>query len=335
MSADTGSPSSAAPRLWAVVGATGTGKTGLSLDLASALEAHGRRAEIVNVDAMQLYRGMDIGTAKLAPAERRGIPHHLFDVLAVTDEAAVAWYQDVARRCIHQIHDRGADAILVGGSGLYASSVLFDFRFPPRDEALRARLEAELDSEGVGALFARLREADPVAAGRIDPRNGRRIVRALEMLAQGGATHGGALPEAPEAWLPSTRIIGTAIPRDELVPILDARVDDMWARGLVDEVAALRHEGIERAVTAGRAIGYAQALAQLRGDVTEGEAIAETQALTRRYARRQVSWFKRYADVTWVDAREADATSLVAAASAPDERAAGGSARPVPRGERP
>lgn len=297
--------------LWAVVGATGTGKTGLSLDLADALAARGRRAEIVNADAMQLYRGMDIGTAKIPLAERRGIPHHLFDALAVTDEAAVAWYQDAARTVIGDIHDRGADAILVGGSGLYVSSVLWDFRFPPRDEALRARLEAELEAAGAGALYARLRAADPAAAGRIDPRNGRRVVRALEVLAQGGETHGGALPDAPEFWHPHTRIVATAIDRDELVPMLDARVERMWEQGLVDEVRALRAEGLERGATAGRAIGYAQALGQLRGELTREDAVAETQALTRRYARRQVSWFRRYARAVWVDARRVSAESLV------------------------
>ncbi|WZH36946.1 MAG: tRNA (adenosine(37)-N6)-dimethylallyltransferase MiaA [Microbacterium enclense] len=300
-----------APGLWAVVGATGTGKTGLSLDLAEALAARGRPAEIVNADAMQLYRGMDIGTAKLAVIERRGIPHHLFDALAVTDEAAVAWYQDAARSVVREIHGRGADAILVGGSGLYISGVLWDFRFPPRDEALRAQLEDELERLGAGALFARLRDADPAAAERIDPRNGRRVVRALEILAQGSETHGGALPEAPEFWHPRTRIVATAIDRDDLVPLLDARVERMWASGLLDEVEALRAEGLERGVTAGRAIGYAQALAQLRGDLTRDEAVAETQALTRRYARRQVSWFRRYAQARWVDARTVDAAEIV------------------------
>jgi len=299
-----------APALWAVVGATGTGKTGLSLDLAEALFAQGRPAEIVNADAMQLYRGMDIGTAKLLEGERRGIRHHLFDALEVTDEAAVAWYQDAARTAIREIHGRGADAILVGGSGLYVSSVLWDFRFPPRDAALRAALERELDERGPGALYARLREEDPDAAKRIDPRNGRRVVRALEVLAQGGETHGGALPDAPEFWHPQTRIIATAIDRAELVGLLDARVEGMWAAGLVAEVEALIPAGIEQGVTAGRAIGYAQALKQIRGEFTRDEAIAETQALTRRYARRQVSWFRRYAEAEWVDARTVDAGIL-------------------------
>lgn len=302
----------AAPRLWAIVGATGTGKTGLSLDFAEALGRRGRPAEIVNADAMQLYRGMDIGTAKLPVAERRGIPHHLFDALEVTDEAAVAWYQVAAREAISAIHGRGADAILVGGSGLYVSGVLWDFRFPPRDASVRAELEALLDRLGPGALFERLRAADPTAAERIDPRNGRRVVRALEVLAQGADTHGGALPEAPAFWHPSTSILGTAIERDDLVGLLDARVERMWAEGLLDEVSALRADGIERGVTASRAIGYAQALAELRGEVTRDEAIAQTQALTRRYARRQVSWFRRYADARWVDARTADADALAA-----------------------
>ena len=298
-------------RLWTVVGATGTGKTALSLDLAEALASRGQPAEIVNADAMQLYRGMDIGTAKLPVSERRGIPHHLFDELEVTDDAAVAWYQRAARDVIAGIHGRGADAILVGGSGLYVSSVVFDFRFPPHDERLRAELEAQLDAHGPGMLYTRLREVDPVTAARVDPKNGRRIVRALEVLAQGADTHGAALPDVPVLWHEPTTMIGVAVPRAELVARLDERVAGMWRDGLVGEVAALRDRGLERGVTARRAIGYAQALGQLEGTRTEAEAIAETQALTRRYARRQVSWFKRYADVAWVGPG-ADASALAA-----------------------
>lgn len=289
------------PRLWAVVGATGTGKTALSLDLAEALAGRGIAAEIVNADAMQLYRGMDIGTAKLPESARRGIRHHLFDALEVTADAAVAWYQDAARRVITDIHARGADAILVGGSGLYVSSVVFDFRFPPHDARLRAELEAELAAHGPGMLFARLRDADPATAERVDPKNGRRIVRALEVLAQGAHTHGAALPDEPVLWHDPTTLIGVAVPRDELVARLDERVVRMWRDGLLAEVEQLRADGLEEGVTARRAIGYAQALAQLEGRQTEAEAIAETQALTRRYARRQVSWFKRYPDIVWVD----------------------------------
>jgi tRNA dimethylallyltransferase len=286
--------------LFAVVGATGTGKSELSLRLAEELALSGRPAEIVNADAMQLYRGMDIGTAKLAPAERRGIPHHLLDVLEVTQEAAVAAYQSAARSAIEDALARGRHAILVGGSGLYVSSVLYDFRFPPRDEHTRAQLERDLDSDGPGALFERLRAADPETAARVDPRNGRRIVRALEVLAQGAQGHGAALPDAPAAWRPAT-VVGLSIDRGDLVARLDARVERMWADGLLDEVAALRERGLETGPTASRAIGYAQALAQLAGSVTQTDAIAQTQALTRRYARRQVSWFRRYRGVRWVD----------------------------------
>lgn len=302
------------PRLWALIGATGTGKTALSLALAEALRARGRAAEIVNADAMQLYRGMQIGTAKLPPGERRGIPHHLFDAWEITDEVAVADYQRRARAVIDDVRARGADAILVGGSGLYVSSVVYDFRFPPHDVALRAELEAELEAVGPGVLFARLREADPATAARVDPLNGRRVVRALEVLAQGSATHGAALPDAPVLWAADTVLVGAHIERAELVPMLDARVERMWADGLVAEVEDLRARGLEDGVTARRAIGYAQALAQLRGELTEAEAIAQTQALTRRYARRQVSWFRRYADVSWVDARTVDAGELASTA---------------------
>ncbi|MBA8816443.1 tRNA dimethylallyltransferase [Microbacterium halimionae] len=298
------------PRLWVVVGATGTGKTRLSLDLADALQEHGRPSEIVNADAMQLYRGMDIGTAKISDAERRGIPHHLFDVLDVTQEAAVAWFQDTARATIAEIHSRGADAVFVGGSGLYVSSVVYDFRFPPRDEGIRARLEAELLARGPGVLFDRLRDLDPVTADRVDPRNGRRVVRALEVIELGERTHGAALPEEPALWHPETTLVGVSVPRAELVERLDERVAAMWRDGLVAEASKLRDVGLEDGVTAGRAIGYAQALAQLRGEKSEADAIAETQALTRRYARRQVSWFKRLSGVQWVTP-DFDAAELV------------------------
>ena len=302
-----------AARLWAIVGATGTGKTALSLEIAEELIRRGRPAEIVNADAMQLYRGMDIGTAKLPEAERRGIPHHLFDEFDVTEDVAVAVYQERARAAIRGVFDRGGDAILVGGSGLYVSSVVFDFRFPPRDPALRARLEADLDADGAEALVARIREVDPGAADRLDPRNGRRVVRALEVLLQGADTHGAALPDAPVLWHPDTTIVGVHLEREELVARLDERVRGMWRDGLLAEVETLRAHGLESGPTAPRAIGYAQALAQLAGRMTEDEAIAETQALTRRYARRQVSWFRRYPGIRWVDAGTPGAR-LVAAA---------------------
>ncbi|MDR2996733.1 MAG: tRNA (adenosine(37)-N6)-dimethylallyltransferase MiaA, partial [Microbacterium sp.] len=174
-------------------------------------------------------------------------------------------------------------------------------RFPPRDAALRAELEAELEAHGAGALLARLQALDPATAAKIDPKNGRRLVRALEVLAQGSATHGAALPDAPELWHPDTRIIGLHVDRAMLVERLDRRVERMWADGLLDEVRGLRAHGLEDGVTARRAIGYAQALAELDGRLSQAEAIAETQALTRRYARRQVSWFKRYPGIRWIE----------------------------------
>jgi len=295
----------------AIVGATGTGKSELSLDVAEAIVAAGGQAEIVNADAMQLYRGMNIGTAKLPEDARRGIAHHLFDVLDVTDEVAVAWYQTEARRVIDEIAQRGATPILVGGSGLYVSSVLFDFAFPGHDDAIRERLERELDERGPGILFQRLREQAPDAAARIDSQNPRRIVRALEVLElTGDSAQLGTLPEDATLWRPAV-IVGLAEQRDVLTARLDARVEQMWANGMLAEAERLIPAGIREGVTARRAIGYAQALAQLDGEMTQAEAIKETQALTRRYARRQVSWFKRYPQLHWLPAGQVDNASRV------------------------
>jgi tRNA dimethylallyltransferase len=287
----------------AIVGATGTGKSGLSLDLAERLAARGTPAEVVNADAMQLYRGMDIGTAKLSVAERRGIPHHLLDVLDISDESSVAAYQVDSRAAIDDILARGAIPILVGGSGLYVSSVLWNFTFPGTDADIRAALEVELESSGPGILYQRLGELDPEAAKAIGPHNGRRLVRALEVIQLTGEPFGSGLPETSEPWHPVT-ILGLQSPRETLVPRLNARVERMWADGLLDEVRGLDRERI--GVTAARAIGYAQALAQLDGALSETEAIEHAAALTRRYARRQVGWFRRYPDATWFDADDAE-----------------------------
>ena len=288
-----------------IVGPTGTGKSELSLDLAEGLAARGQAAEIVNADAMQLYRGMDIGTAKLPVAERRGIAHHMLDVLDVTDEATVANYQRDARRAVEAIIGRGAIPILVGGSGLYISSVVYDFRFPGTDPELRARFEAELAEQGPGALYRRLQAADPDAAARIGPSNGRRLVRALEVVELTGAPHRAALPGEPVSWRPAVTV-GLRMPREELTARLDARVEAMWAGGLVEEAERLIPAGIETGVTASRAIGYAQALGQLHGTLTRAEAVEATQQFTRRYARRQVSWFKRDPNTRWIDATARD-----------------------------
>lgn len=290
----------------AIVGATGTGKSDLSLDVADALSDHGVRAEIVNADAMQLYTGMDIGTAKLSIDERRGYAHHMFDVLEVTQEAAVADYQPQTRGVIEGVISRGNLPILVGGSGLYVSSILFDFDFPGHDDVIRARLEAELTELGPGIMFQRLLDRAPEAAARIDQKNARRIVRALEVIEVTGDTASlGTLPDEPKYWRP-TAIYGLHEERDVLIERLDRRVDRMWAEGLVNEVEGLIPRGLERGVTARRAIGYSQALGQIHGEISESEAIEQTQALTRRYARRQVSWFKRYQDLQWKKAGDRD-----------------------------
>jgi len=299
-----------------IVGATGTGKSGLSLDVAEALASRGGAAEIVNADAMQLYRGMDIGTAKLPVEERRGIPHHMLDVLAPSEEASVAQFQIDARAAIEGIEARGATPILVGGSGLYVSSVIYNFEFPGTDPEVRAELEAELEARGPGLLHARLAELDAAAATSIGPSNGRRLVRALEVIAITGKPFGSGLPDENAYWRPTT-VLGLTMSREILTPRLDKRVDTMWRDGLVQEAAALRPAGL--GVTAARAIGYAQALGQLDGTLSEVEAIEQTQALTRKYARRQVSWFKRYPGTEWLNGddpeRLAKAMARVSAAS--------------------
>jgi tRNA dimethylallyltransferase len=293
-----------------VVGATGTGKSGLSLDLGEDLAARGQPVEIVNADAMQLYRGMDVGTAKLPVDERRGIRHHMLDVLDPLDEASVADYQTDARRVIADIESRGAWPLLVGGSGLYVSSVIYDFEFPGTDAAVRARLEAELVATGPGMLHRRLLAVDPVAAEAIGPSNGRRIVRALEVFEMTGKPFGSGLPADDALWR-ETSIFGLRAPRDELVLRLDERVRQMWRDGLVAEVEGLLPHGL--GVTAARAIGYAQAAAQLRGELTEAEAIEQTALFTRKYARRQVSWFRRYDAIDWLDYDDPQRASLALA----------------------
>lgn len=290
-------------RIWGVVGATGTGKSALSLDLADELIAQGRRVDIVNADAMQFYRGMDIGTAKLPIADRRGVRHHLFDVLDPSEEATVAWFQPAARTLITELLAAGGDVILVGGSGLYVSSVLFDFQFPPHDDAIRAKLEAEHEQTGIAPLLERLITLAPDVAANIDHKNPRRVVRALELAMLGETAHA-TLPAAPTLWHPETRIIGVHAERSVLVERLDRRVDQMWREGMLTEIENLIPLGLENGKTASRAIGYAQALAQFRGEYSEAEAIAETQMLTRRYARRQVSWFKRYPQLEWINGPE-------------------------------
>lgn len=281
------------PPVVAVVGATASGKTGLSLDLAERLGG-----EVINTDAMQVYRGMDIGTAKLPPSDRRGIPHHLLDVLDVSETASVADFQARSRALIAELRARGAAPVLVGGSALYTRAILDRFEFPSTDPVVRRRLEAELDEHGSGALHRRLVELDPQAAQAILPSNGRRIVRALEAIELTGSWSA-SLPEPTYAFA-GVHQIGVAIDREDLDARIEQRVDTMFADGFVAEVEALLAEGLMEGVTASRAIGYAQVAAYLRGELDEAEARRRTTAATRRFARRQDSWFHKDPRITWV-----------------------------------
>ena len=288
------------PPIVALVGATGTGKSDLAIAVAQGLNDRGVTAEIINADAMQLYRGMDIGTAKLPEAERGGITHHLLDVWDVTREASVADYQALSRAAMRGVQSRGNVPILVGGSGLYVSSVIYEFEFPGTDPAVRAKLEARAESEGVPALLEELAAKDPLAAAAIDPQNTRRVIRALEVIEITGKPFGAGLDAEHRPWQEGMLVFGLHRERDELVPVLDKRVRTMWDRGFVDEVRALIPQGIESGVTASRAIGYQQILEYLAGEISEREAIESTQSLTRRYARRQVSWFRRDQRTQWL-----------------------------------
>ncbi|GGL18699.1 tRNA dimethylallyltransferase [Mangrovihabitans endophyticus] len=282
-----------ATRVVAVVGPTAAGKSDLSLEMARELGG-----EVVNADSMQVYRGMDIGTAKLPERERGGVAHHVLDIWDVREPASVAVYQTAARAAIDDIAARGRVPLLVGGSGLYVRAVLEEFTFPGTDPAIRARLEAELSEVGAAPLFSRLHALDPVAAGKILPSNGRRIVRALEVIEMTGAPFTASLP-GPEPFYDAVQI---GVDRDtaELDRRIAERVDLMWQRGLVAEVRGLA--GIREGRTASRALGYQQALAQIDGELTEEQAKEETVRATRRFVRRQRSWFRRDPRIHWLDA---------------------------------
>lgn len=297
------------PPVIAVVGPTASGKSDLGVSLALALGG-----EVVNADSMQLYRGMDVGTAKLTEPERRGVPHHLLDVWDVTETASVVDYRDRARAVVDALRAEGRTPVLVGGSGLYVRAVLDSLDFPGTDPEVRARLEAELESEGPEALHARLASLDPVAAEAILPTNGRRVVRALEVVEITGGPFTATLPEQRDVY-PSVHI-GLDVPRPVLDARIDQRVERMWAAGLVDEVRALCDRGLREGRTASRALGYAQVLRFLDGDLTEDEALAETQRATRRFARRQDTWFRRDDRVVWLPYNADDLVDRALAAAA-------------------
>ncbi|WP_243697202.1 tRNA (adenosine(37)-N6)-dimethylallyltransferase MiaA [Aeromicrobium phragmitis] len=282
-------------RVVAVVGPTAAGKTALSVALCQRIGG-----EVVNGDAVQLFRGMDIGSAKAEPAERAGVPHHLLDVLDVTQEANVAEFQRDARAAIDAVRSRGATPVLVGGSSLYVRAVLDPLDFPGTDPAVRARWSAELESRGPEALHAVLEERDPQAAAQILPSNGRRIVRALEVVELTGRPFTAAMPGYRSVY-DDLVMIGLSVPRDVLDARIEKRVAQMWADGFVEEVRTLRAQGLERSMTASRALGYQQVLAYLRGEIGEHEAIAQTTAGTRKFARRQERMFRKDPRISWLD----------------------------------
>ena len=284
----------------AVVGPTASGKSSLSLEIASRLGQLGMPCEIVNADSMQFYKGMDIGTAKLPQSQRRNIAHHLLDWLEVVDESTAAQYQAKARESIEEIQSRGALPILVGGSMLYLAAVLNTFEFPARDSELRAQLESDLEAQGSEVLHARLEQLDEGAASRVDPKNGRRVVRALEIVIATGKPFAAALPEKFDSWQRSLQI-GLNSDRADLVERIASRSSQMFEAGLVEEVENLIPHGIREGKTSSRAIGYAQALNVMDGRATVAQAVEETSALSARYARRQMSWFRRDTRINWFD----------------------------------
>ncbi len=296
--------------LLAIVGPTGSGKSSIAVDVVRTLSGEGITAEIVSADAMQLYRGMDVGTAKITEEEASGVPHHLLDVWEPTDEASVQDYQERARTAIRECFDRGVLPIVVGGSGLYVSSVVYQFEFPGTNDDVRGRLEEELERDGVASLAQRLVEVDPDAAEGIDLNNPRRVVRALEVWEITGELPTIGLQARGELWHQPTLAVGVEWPRDTLVERIDQRVEQMWSRGLIDEVRALHHAG-ELGKTAGQAIGYREVVEFLNGDITESEAKDAVAQHTRRYARKQMSWFRRDSSIHWVDPTAGDPVATI------------------------
>jgi len=278
-----------------ICGATATGKSDLAIALAQRFDG-----EIINADSMQIYRGMDIGTAKLTVEERQGVPHHLLDVLDVTQDSTVAWYQDSARQVIDEIESRGKRPIIVGGTGLYIKSILDELNFPDTDPDTRKSLELELEKIGLDAMYERLQKLDPAAGIAIDRANARRVIRALEVIAITGKPFTANLPREESTRYPDARQFGLVMDRESLDGRISARVDLMWEQGFVSEVQSLLNAGITEARTAQLALGYSQIIAFLQGGMSDDEAREDTKRATRQYARRQETWFSRDARITWI-----------------------------------
>jgi tRNA dimethylallyltransferase len=278
-----------------ICGATATGKSDLAVALAREIDG-----EVINADSMQLYKGMDIGTAKITLEEQQGVPHHLMDQLDVTEDANVAWYQEKAREKITEVHSRKKNAIIVGGTGLYIKAILDDLNFPDTDPVVRTELELEYATKGIGPLFERLEKLDPAAALAIDKANARRVIRALEVIKITGKPFTANLPRKESTRYPDALQFGLVMDRELLGEKISTRVERMWQAGFVAEVESLIEAGITRGTTAQKALGYSQVIAYKEGKISEDEAIEETKRATRQYARRQETWFSRDERIMWI-----------------------------------
>lgn len=278
-----------------IVGATATGKSDLAVTLAEQL-----KGEVVNADSMQLYRGMDIGTAKLSIQDRREVVHHLIDVLEVTQDSSVAQYQTMARSKIDELQRANTPVIVVGGTGLYVKAILDDLNFPERDPEIRERLQLESEAIGAIALHERLAKLDPAAAAAIPAQNVRRVVRALEVIEITGKPFTANLPREASTRYPAAKQFGLVMDRENLDERISKRVEGMWKSGFVDEVKGLVEIGLREGKTAQAALGYSQILQFLDGEISEATAKDETKRATRQYARRQETWFSRDGRITWL-----------------------------------
>ncbi len=278
-----------------VCGATATGKSELAVSLAKEI-----KAEVVNADSMQVYKGMDIGTAKLTSEERGGISHHLIDVLDIKDEANVAWYQQIAREKIDQILSSGKSVVVVGGTGLYIKAILDDLNFPDTDPAVRQKITEEAERLGNDVMHERLAKLDPAASLAIPKENIRRVIRALEVIELTGKPFTANLPRQASSKYPDAKQFGLVLDRENLDEKIDKRVEDMWAKGFAREVSILMTQGLEQSGTAKKALGYIQIMNYLNGESDEAFAKEETKRVTRAYARRQETWFSKDERIKWL-----------------------------------
>ena len=286
-------------KLVVIAGATATGKSALSIALAESIDA-----EIINADSMQVYRGMDIGTAKIIVDERQGIRHHMLDVLEVNQDSTVAWYQSDARAAIDEIHSRGKNVVMVGGTGLYIKAVIDELNFPDTDPMVRHTLNKEAEELGIDAMFERLERLDPAAALAIDRANLRRIIRALEVIEITGKPFTANLPRQESIRYPRAQQFGLVMDREDLSERIDVRVNSMFEQGLVAEVENLIGAGLLQGRTAQSALGYSQVISYLNNELSLDAAIEETKRATRQYARRQETWFSRDSRIKWIATRQ-------------------------------